>query len=1298
MSHAGGYKSRTWNVSGVTPFVSCAIFFIVGTSLTLIYAFAYVGCVALAEGFAVNVQLARYCYQTRQLITLFAALGVALALLLGLGGRISCLLEQWLLAACYFSCAAYIQANQFNIHFNVIALMRFAAAAAVLSGMAQTAAIYCMSDCAMPGGSPYSMNRITAFFVGCTVAGPLISFWIMGKQYLDVETAIVGSLQFMSESCATLTFLCCLAGTLCVVSAAITTYLFFTIDHNLVIEEVPWFPVLLRSPCRLSSATLRRHLKTLYIPLLWTVNPLFIALAIGATLNSTTSVKLIFWQHLVYSMCAIISVSFLYLLYGDPVCATRDTLKQKVLKTTTLTCDGEDLDEASCRSKLFDGAQLRPMSHKSLGDHCMPRVSRSTQWGLLRGVLWSEWQKHDSTYELCQGPLRSIHEALEAFQCLESTNLYDNVLPMMQQYRSMINCTGMLHGFPFSIDPNWGPLEQLHHILLHQRMVLMSQFERTGKMYTDTLRASLPKVFCGFFERIRTMRLCCMSVVVSITNKSEKNSKDKETPAPKGATLVCSEMPDFAKAMPNCKCCCKDEQTSIQTFVTESISAASQLCDKMLGDMRQHEMLQDTPSKPNYGDLATEKELVCVLLDFCESNMLIVAALLMVEEYLVLQEWLCKLAWHIDDIRGMLNKRRKCEAHSKGEGNKTTTGSTTSCTWECIQHLLAEICALLTKIHNCKIKLLLRLRETSGCCVAAARPDLLCDDIDPTVLLATTRLLVIVVLALLGLLSLEEGLKKRENDKAKQQTQQPSQCEAPAQSPSPIPCSCKGSHYDLASAATEYICVVLAQLGTLDPNRIEKLQDNVVSWYSGLTKSMWQMCPDSTLYERYNYAFQIHEDVELFIDLPKDNIVKECLKNGTKDFASSIKKCEEAFKKLKEECNYTTKCDKEGCAKCTSSETTPGSRETSTEECRCPSNSECTESTIGACTVNVKESVECLVKSIATALSCSADVEKCEAQICVLNKSLEECNFEVVPLCTDKAPECSDSCCKEESSASRFGNLIIQLLSCASEFDKNECSSQQGSNTCCPFSNGAEALTNCNKFTIVSKVLKYCFGCKNCGTCDKSKDGGHEKLPCEVILFFYNVYEKLCITKMLEPCDHCKKDCIPCTTDSQDDCLCELCLELLEICVDDGDILCCAKCWRCRLRCYVFCVKDCEKCKAGEKKQCGDCSCKSDDGSSSCQCSTTCSTSSDSAGKSQCCEKHCDLTCLINSLFHCDTCLKNTQCPTTTTTATPTTTTDCLCSKPSEMVYGSSIAMGTKCCEHRFESPKAQCLGVELQH
>ncbi|GFE53177.1 serine threonine kinase, putative [Babesia ovis] len=437
---------------------------------------------------------------------------------------------------------------------------------------------------------------------------------------------------------------------------------------------------------------------------------------------------------------------------------------------------------------------------------------------------------------------------------------------------------------------------------------------------------------------------------------------------------------------------------------------------------------------------------------------------------------------------------------------------------------------------------------------------------------------------------------------------------------------------------------------------------------------MWQLCPDSTLYERYNYAFQIHEDVEPVISVPKDDIVKEYLKNCTTECTSSVDKCREVFEELKKECDVKTICEKDLCKQCT-----PGQAQKTeeTEPCSCPSSCSTPTTPVTQCN-DIKDSVTKLVENIKNALSCK-EIEQCKAQICVLNKDLEECKFDLVPLCDEKAPECSDTCCGKEDKTTRFGNLIIQLISSSASFDKSECESKPDSENCCPFSKGADALKGCNKNTISSEVLKYCFGCKNCGTC--GSDNSHQKLPCEVILFFYNVYDNLGAKGTLEPCEECKKDCthtgdsIPC---SPYDCSCELWLELLEICVGDVDILCCAKCWRCRLRCYVFCGENCEKCKGNAKNHCENCSCKPADSSNTC--TTACASSTGT--QSQCCEKHCDLTCLINSLFHCDTCLKNTQCPTTTTT-TPSAT-ECLCKNTTEMITGSSIAMGTKCCEHRL--------------
>ncbi|EDO08113.1 putative integral membrane protein [Babesia bovis T2Bo] len=1255
-------------LSGLTPFLSCIIFGIVGSSLMLIHAFGYVGCVALGEAFGPKAQLATFCYHTRQIITLFAVLGTVLALISGLCGRMSCLWQQWLISIFYFVVAGYIIANQLVLHSKLVVLMRFAAVIAGLSGMAQTSAIYCMTDCAMPGESFYSISRITSFFVGCTFAGPMVTLWILAKRYFESDV-VIGSYGRIAQTCDTLTLMACLAGVWSAIAASVTSYLYFSIDTVFAIESAPWFPLFVKSPCQLTRETLKKHLKTLYMPLLWTVNPLFVALAIGVTLNSTTSLKLIFWQYVIYVIFAGISVTLGYLVYGAPDCENEQGFKQKVLKTNELTWllpDEEDPYSKKCRNLMFPGAQLRSKAHKPMNRCSFPRVGRNTQWRQLKGDLWSEWQKHDATYLLCQEPVHSIYDTLDTLFCLEITDFYDNVGPIMHQYRALVNCTGLLHEYPFTIDPTWTPLQQLHQMLIHQRMVLMAQFERTGKMYTEELRSRLSTTSCGFLEQLTTLTFCCLSGVEGIRNTDYLNVTSKKEPS-----KDCPDLSKFAKKIPHCICCGIDGKNTIHQYLASSIESSAQLCEKMIEDMHADVYLQDTPGNPDYGKIDDEKRIVCVLRDYCESNLLIIISLLFVEEYLLLYEWLCKLSWYVRDMERRLSQRTKCTEHCEDK----CSDSNKDCIWDQLRRTIPDICRMLLKMHDSKIQLLLQVKSESICCYGPARPDLLKDELEPCVLLAVTRLMVIIVLALVYLLDLEECIEGKKV--LQKQNVHYDGMIYPVKPP-----QCKDEAYDLKLSAMNYILHVLSQLDTFDAESITNILDNVVVWYAGFCNNIWQLCPEIAFEERYNYATDIYQDEEIRVPVPTADVV--ALMHGNRgiqslydnmgkfsDTMTNLEKRERSCGEIWDSTNCYKDSDKSDC-ECDEEGTDEKDR------CLCSNDFGVVSEDIKSCNENICDNVKALVTSITTALSCTTEAMDCQDALCKSISNVDLNSLEI--LCPDdkgdqddsKTDKCSEEdtkpekCDENESEVSRFGYLVLTCLKLI-DYWNFECCCTEHEKWNCGCTAYAKCLLQCEPKSFIVKLLRYCFGCSNC--CEVKNNVLCTKIPCFSLLFLYNLHDQLGTKKKLPNCRRCPDKKInteilpPCTSE------CTPCMHLQYLGGGLVGMCCCASRWRRLLRCYVYCEENCQACTKSKKGKVPN-ECKSEH----------CQNNQQSEGLPT---HGCDLMRLCSSLFHCEGCSKPSQ--EAATEETQPAKLHCVCIDTAPWSYGSKAAIiGDKPCEHRL--------------
>ncbi|ORM42176.1 uncharacterized protein BXIN_1526 [Babesia sp. Xinjiang] len=1223
MSYSCKYTEREQYRGGITPYLSCLVFFTTGINLTLIFAIGYIGAITLSEGFGVNIELARYCYQTRQLITVYALLGAIVALLLGLGGRTSCLVHQWMLTLCYYATAAYLQSNKLDIHIKLPVLMRFAAITAFISSIAQTAAIYCMADNSMPGGAYYGLTRITAYFAGATLAAPTVASWIIVQGYFGIETNAFQKLYYQNKACSTLIVICCFAGTLSAVAAALMTYLFFSVERNTAMEETCWFPLIRKSTCHINKTTIKRQMTSIYMPLLWTVNPLFIAFAIGVTLNSTNSFRLIVVQSLIYAICAIFSVYAAYLSYGSALCVIRQYGKPEVMKTVMQ-------NTIERRGEVSGNTQNRSSSYSPTATQTFPYISRNTQWSLLKGEMWAKWQNFDATYLLCYEPLMNLYTINADLICLEIGEFYDNVEPAMKQYLTKIECTGLLHDLPFAIDCSWTPMQMLHQMILHQKMVVMLQLERTGQMFNKIFKGRVSRVSCSVLERIPKLSLCCTSILDEVDPKTPNNSistaKDSNN-----KNLKCQNELWFAKEVPNCKCCSPKEQKDIEYFLKGSIDSTTRYCETLIGNLKQEEGLQDTSSVPVYRDLDIEQKLACVVRSYCEANLRILKAILMIEEFLLLQEWLCKLSWKLYDANNTLKKLGICNCNDKSKTLKND--HTHNCPWNCLQQLLPTIVQLLMKLHLQKTKLLIRIKKVSICCVKHTREELLNkNELETTGILDVIRILIIVTLAIGDLIKLKESLEQKK-------------CNCAYSNQDTKHCFCIARCH-LILSATQYMENVLKQILSPSVSRIESLVDSVLVWYAGLCDNLSQLCSEIDWHEQSSYAPLIHMDKDIGIDYPKDNTIYVGSVIGKPLYSISMLHSLLAFGTLKIRSQKYSSQYKQTKPNVECNETT--NIQSSLSNCfNCCNAGTSIAQNAQTCSVGNIEKIFCnLAENIKGAIECAEQIKCCGSKICDINKCLEFCNSNIsFPNVSEEAP-CKGDCCKDESEVSRYCRLILSLSACVKAL---QCATAtEPVKTCC-CSNYANSSEQCSLECVIARILRYCFGCSTC--CVVVPD---TKLCCVELYVLCHVYCSLNGGTTFERC----QDCEACTPDTTTECncipnngaQCQLCNEAESCCANFKDVCCCYQCWMMWVRCYVMC---------------GEC------------CSFKCDTIP------PCCENSCYLTWLTNSIFHCTTCASSTDGQ-TGEESTNCCGTNSQSSQCCTMISGSETAISKKCCNNQL--------------
>ncbi|GIX60753.1 cytosol aminopeptidase family, catalytic domain containing family [Babesia caballi] len=1146
------------------------------------------------------------------------------------------------------------------MHLRVVNLMRFVAIAAVLSGMAQTSAIYCMADYSMPGGASYVYERATAFFVGCALAGPVVSCWFMGNWFMRLVDADF-SLFFTSfQVSSALTVLC----------ATLTTYIFMSNEHKTCLDEECWFPLLVSSPCHIPAASLKRQMSSLYLPLLWTVNPVFIAFVIALTLNAS-SLNLVFWQFLVYAFFSALPPFMAFMdrenaFFGLPrYNSTRSHIKSlkrytrsEVLKTSTANayqkrCNVKELSDVAADQEARGASLMRPASNMRKSGFYVPRVSSNTQWSLLKGELWAKWQNRDATYRLCSEALEDLYQTVMEMLCLESGSFYDNVEPMVEKYRNWVSCTGSLHDMPFSIDTSWEPTKVLHGILLHEKAVIMLHLERTGKMYAEGLTDRIKDTTCSLSNRVLRVGLCCVSVLRTVVNNVlQEEAGDADSSHIKSLRLG-GNIRESLLNIPDCSCCNMTDQKDVQAFLHNSVDAVKARCDSMIRDISQQKWCSDDGGQPQTLGLEAVKRLACMLRGYCESVMLLVNMMLLVDEMILLQEWLCKMCWKLSELYYKLEDRGRCDCYLAPKSSGDHEDNATKCPWICFRQLVHMLCQALVLMHSYKSEVTTRIKNISKCCVDGVQPEMLRSEaLGGIEVFDALRTLVILVFAMFDLINLEECLKKKNGEQFIANPVTNSKCK---------------STYHLLLPSAEYLVVVAGQIISPDETYGGHLIDDVVLWYSGLLRTMWQLCPEMDLNKDASYIPIIRKDEDLDIVEPKDEFLGKDVELAnllnTGVLGGLIAK------------NILDNRSKAYTATYNGSDVS-GSQHGVYNSASSPAHN----SSSGTMSDGVSPSTPCagftgqqdlnqFMATIKAALACGRSISACNNQVDALIKTFDPSKLNLPA--TPEQKSCDEDCCKNEAEVVRFAKFVSRLVTSVAD-EKNLCQTQTaGKQICDCCSSSSCTLCKSEKHLLVFKILEYFFGCSKCTEvkCDN--------LSCNVLWIisssFKDVFQqdlKICTTCVTKHASgsSCSGtfECQMCTGSPT----CELCTKLKSLTASGNSQLCRnAECWRQNIRCLVLCGKTCTGTpKPCETKECdGQCPCEK---SQPCKCQS------------------CPLKRLSTAMFYCKTCISggntSSQQQTTTTTSCSCGLTDCACQINLQVTSGSKVAMGTNCCSHRL--------------
>ncbi|KAK1932678.1 hypothetical protein X943_000321 [Babesia divergens] len=1244
METKGYTGGRLLQLSGITPGFAGVTFFLVGMSVSGVFTLGNLVSKVLADGLGVDLELSNHCYQTRQLIIFFAIIGAAISMILGLCGRISCIVNQWLLAICYFAAAAYVNAHYIELHLRIARLMQFTAIAALLSSMAYTSAVYCMTDASMPGGNSYMNVRLLSFLIGCAMSGLNYSYFFAAKQILRYNIQLE-MLTLSSPPAFIVGILCCIAGMISLVAAALSSYMLMMNEVKTSVDKAHWFPFLTASRSTLSASSLRRQMSTLYMPLLWTSNPLFVVFALSVTLNSTATFKLLCWQYTLYLLCAVLP---LLIFSGDrnyglsfdegsdlgggnrklPHASKGEVCKTRDMNSPCYDEGFPNIYEDAVKMIEGRGAlNTRPTSHIPTKFLQAVNPSGNPQWSLLRGDLWSQWQRRDAMFRLCSNSLSEIYSTLQDLRCLQADDFNGACQDIMEQYREHIMRSCKFINIPFSVDKSTHPMTLLRDMIKHQRNVILIQMQRAGNQYAGMLKDQVKGVSCGVVERFKTLSLCCTSVLYPVLKCYGEDASS-----------------DLA-----CTCCFVASQSTVERFLQGSIEAISSRCESLGVSLSQHHGFTKPIPNPELHDLDTEKKLICYLLVHCESAILLVNLLLLLEELLILQEWLCLLCKYTAQIHEKVQKCKDCECE-KEKGSCLTSKDVrfAKCAWCCLCLLLHGICKLLKGLHKHKMELLNWIRSFSTHLPDEITTKLMDRDMSDLMgSMNAIRALIIIVLAAKDLVRLEECEKNKSTEEKVCKCGNITTCK-----------TCK-SKYHLLLPSAQYLCTVVDSLVSSESSAIGTLLEDLVSWYAGLMNTITNVCTDDTKFDPcYSYDSLKKLDKEVKIDANDNTMIERNLALGATVAVQSKLPVMVALTCLEwrniESKSYTLDCKPQ---------TTPSSCPI-TDQSTCTSETHKCESE-QPCVKKVENTSICdTIEKIKEMFSCSDQEKDCKKCFESIKTNFDTCKQSLEELCKSEAsPACSKDCCAEAQNVARYAKLIKHLTEIVSSRTSCKCMCIKDSKCCCSKEGkqcfGDEPLTTLN-------ILICIFCCKCCPV-----DAHNLEVCCCLLKIFYctfmsisckEVLQKLQATKSVTSC--CDEQCTKNDLNT--------CIKVTSLKLSSGrrNICKCLGCWCDWFRCYVMCgfecckdentCKDCSKCV---KQCCVDCKCEGD------------------------CEK-CDFSRLSRSLFFCSKCCdcekeeKETTCETVECSA-GCCSEDCVCSKI-ELKGGSGKQVGSNCCSHRL--------------
>lgn len=1243
-----GYTGgRLLHLSGITPGFAGVTFFLVGMSVSSIFTLGNLVSQVLADGLGVDLELSNHCYQTRQLIIFFAIIGAVISMILGLCGRISCIVNQWFLAICYFAAAVYVNAHYIELHLRIARLMQFTAIAALLSSMAYTSAVYCMTDASMPGGNGYMNVRLLSFLIGCAMSGLNYSYFFAAKQILKYNIQLE-MLTLSSPPAFIVGILCCIAGMISLIAAALSSYMLMMNEVKTSVDKAHWFPFLTASRSTLSASSLRRQMSTLYMPLLWSSNPLFVVFALSVTLNSTATFKLLCWQYTFYLLCAVLP---LLIFSGDrnyglsfDECSDLGGGRRKLPHASKgEVCKTRDMN-APCYDegfpnvyedavKMMEGRgalNTRPTSHIPTKFLQAVNPSGNPQWSLLRGDLWSQWQRRDATFRLCSNSLSEIYSTLQDLRCLQADDFNGACQDIMEQYREHIMRSCKFINIPFSVDKSTHPMTLLRDMIKHQRNVILIQMQRAGSQYADMLKDQVKGVNCSVLDRFKTLSLCCTSALYPVLKCYGEGASS-----------------DLA-----CTCCFVASQSTVERFLQGSIDAISSRCESLGGSLSQHHRFTQPIPNPELHDLDTEKKLICYLLVHCESAILLVNLLLLLEELLLLQEWLCLLCKYTAQIHEKVQKCKDCECE-KEKGLCLTSKDVrfAKCAWCCLCLLVHRICKVLKGLHSHKMELLSWIQsfstrlpdEITAKLIDKEMLNLMCS-------MNTVRAIIIIVLATWDLVRLEECEKNKTTE------------EKVCKCGNIMTCTTCKANYHLLLPSAQYLCTVVDSLVCSESTAVGTLLEDLVSWYAGLTNTITNVCTDDTKFDpRYSYESLKKLDKTVETDTKGNITVETNLASGATVGVESNLYVTVALTCLEwrniESKSYTLDCKPQttpaSSGSCVQSTCTP-------EEHKCATEQQCVNK-------SVSTSICDIIEKIQKMFSCSDQEKDCKKCFESIKAHFDTCKESLEKLCKcEESPACSKDCCTKDQDAARYAKLIRYLTEVVSNLNACKCMCSSDPKCCCnpdgSLCCGGEPLTTLN-------ILIYILCCRICPV-----DAHCWDVCCCLLKVFYCTYASICCKEGLRERVKCDPGCTSCC-----DGLCakngsSTCMKgcLSKICCDDSTISRCLGCWCEWFRCYVMCGLEC--CK--ENKACTGCNKCLKKCCVECKCTGDC--------------PNCDLSRLSRSLFFCSNCCncekeeEETNCETVKCCA-DCCNENCGCSKVElKIKKGSGKQICSNCCSHRL--------------